>query len=150
MNGHIVANLICLHFNYCIDIGEFPHKFKHADIIPLHKKKEKSNKTNYRTVSILLNLSKIHEKLIYNRLYYYFDKILFPSQCGFCKGYSSQHCLIVMLENFNKSADNGNEFVVLSTDLTKTFDCIDYKHLIAKLFLYKFHQQLLIQFTHTY
>ena len=136
MNGHIVANLICLHFNYCIDIGEFPHKFKHADIIPLHKKKEKSNKTNYRTVSILLNLSKIHEKLIYNRLYDYFDKILFPSQCGFCKGYSSQHCLIAMLENFNKSAE--------------TFDCIDYKHLIAKLSCTKFHQQLLIQVTHTY
>ena len=138
MNGHIVANLICLHFNYCIDIAEFPHKFKDADIIPLHKKKEKSNKTNYRTVSIRLNLSKNHEKLIYNRLYDYFDKILFPSQCGFCKGYNSQHCLIAMLENFNKSADNGNEFVVLSTDLTKTFDCIDYKHLLLSFLVRSF------------
>ena len=69
MNAYIVANFICLHFNYCIDIGEFPVVFKHGDIKSLHKKKEKSNRTNYRTVSILPNLSKIDEKLIYNQLY---------------------------------------------------------------------------------
>ena len=91
-------NFICLHFNYCIDTGEFPQVFKHADITPVHKKKEKSGKTNYRPVSILPNNSKIYQKLIYNQLYDYFDKILFPSQCGF-KGYSCQRCLLAMLEN---------------------------------------------------
>ena len=39
MNSDIFANFICLHFNYCIDIGEFPQEFKSADIIPVHKKK---------------------------------------------------------------------------------------------------------------
>ena len=46
MNADIFANFICLHFSYCIDIGEFPHVFKDADIITVSKKKEKSNKTN--------------------------------------------------------------------------------------------------------
>ena len=85
MNSDIFANFICLHFNYCIDTGEFPQEFKNADIIPVHKKNEKSDKTNYRPVSILPNLSKIYEKLIYDQLYDYFDKILLPSQCGFRK-----------------------------------------------------------------
>ena len=125
---------IIIHFNYCIVIGEFPHEFRNADIIPVHKKKQKSDKTNYRPVSILPNLSKIYEKLIYNQLYDYFDKILLPSQCGFRKGYSFQHCLLAMLENFKKSVDDGNEFGALLTDLSKAFDCIDYKLLIAKLF----------------
>ena len=58
----------------------------------MHKKKEKSDKANYRPVSILPNFSKIYEKLIYNQLYDFFDKILLPSQCGSCKGYNSQHC----------------------------------------------------------
>ena len=105
MNADIFAN-----FNYCIDNGEFPQVFKHAGITLVHKKKEKSDKTNYRPVGILSNLCKIYEKLIYNQLHDYFDKILFPSQCGFRKGYSSQHCLLAMLENFKKFADNGNEF----------------------------------------
>ena len=49
-------------------------------------------------------------------------------------GYSSPHCL---LENFKKSADDGKEFGALLTDLSKAFDCIDHKHLIAKLFCYR-------------
>ena len=121
MNAHIVANLIYLHFNHGIDIGEFPQVFRHADIILLHKKKAKSNKNNYRNVNILPKLSKVHEKLIYNQLYDYFDKILFSGQCGFYKGYKYQHCLLAMLQNFNASADNGNEFMGLSTNLTEVF-----------------------------
>ena len=134
MNSDIFANFICLHFNYCIDTGEFPQEFKNADITPVHKKKEKSDKTNYKPVSILPNLSKIYEKLIYDQLHDYFDKILLPSQCGFRKGYSSQNCQLAILENFKKSADHGNEFGALLTDLSKAFDCIDHKLLIAKLF----------------
>ena len=96
----------------------------------------KSDKTNYRPVSILPNLPKVYEKLICDQLYDYFDKILLPSQCGFRKGYSSQNCLQAMLENFKESADNGNEFGALLTCLSKAFDCIDHKLLIAKVFCY--------------
>ena len=42
-----------------------------------------------------------------------------------------------MLQNFSTSADNGNEFMGLSTNLTEVFDFVDHKILIAKLFLYK-------------
>ena len=59
MNADIFANFICLRFNFCIDIGEFPQAFKNAHITPLHKKKEKSDKTNYGPVNILPSLSKI-------------------------------------------------------------------------------------------
>ena len=36
-------------------------------------------KKNYRPVSIVSNLSKIYEKLMYNQLYEYFDNKLFPN-----------------------------------------------------------------------
>ena len=137
MDSDIFANSICLHFKYCIDTGEFPQEFKNADIIPVHKKKEKSDKNNYKPVNLLPNLSKIYEKLIYSQLYDYFDKILLPSQCGFRKEYSSQHCLLALLKNFKKSVDDGNEFGALLTDLSEAFDCIGHKLLIAKLFCYR-------------
>ena len=38
MNAVIFANFICLHFNYCRDIGELPQVFKHADIMLVDKK----------------------------------------------------------------------------------------------------------------
>ena len=43
-----------------------------------------------------------------------------------------------MLENFKKSAEDGNEFGALLTNLSKAFDCIDHKLMIAKLFCYGF------------
>ena len=76
-------------------------------------------KKNYRPVSVLSKLSKIYEKLMYNQLYEYFDNILLPSQCGFRKGYSAQHCLLVMIEKFKEAIDRGYEFGALLTDLSK-------------------------------
>ena len=93
-------------------------------------------KENYRPISILSNLSKIYEKLMYNKLYDYFDNMLFPRQCGFGKGYIAQHCLLVMTEKFKETIDKGNEFGALLTDLSKTFDCINHPLLIAKLYNY--------------
>ena len=59
MNKDIFFNFITDHFNYCIAYGEFRNELKHADVIPVHKKNEKCDKTNYRPVSILTNISKI-------------------------------------------------------------------------------------------
>ena len=76
MNKNIFANFITDHLN---NFGEFPDELKHA-VIPVHKKNEKCDKTNYRPVSIL---TKIYEKLIYNQLSKYFDSLLVNNQCGF-------------------------------------------------------------------
>ena len=132
MNKYIFAGFIAKDFNDCVDKDVFPDDLKHADITPVHEKKDKSDKTNYRPVRILTNISKIYEKLIYNQLYDYFNGILSPSQYGFHKGYSTQYCLPVTLETFEESVDKGNEFGDLLTDLSKAFDCIDHKLFIAK------------------
>ena len=58
MNADVFAHFIRLHFNYCKDIGAFPQEFKNTNILTVHKKKEKSGKTNYRPASILPNLYK--------------------------------------------------------------------------------------------
>ena len=89
MNKEIFVSFIAKDFNNCVDKGVFPDDLKHADVTAIYKKKDKSDKTNYRLVSILSNISKIYEKLIYNQLYDYFDGILSPSQCGFRKGHNT-------------------------------------------------------------
>ena len=84
-------------------------------------------------MSILTNISKIYKKLLYDQLSKYFDSLLATNQCGFRKGFSSQYCVLVMLEKFKEALDRGNQFGALLTDFPKAFDCIDYKLLIAKL-----------------
>ena len=51
----MIATFMTENFNSCIDKGEFLSELKHVDIVPIHKKKDKSDKSNYRTVSILSN-----------------------------------------------------------------------------------------------
>ena len=73
---------------------------------------------------------------MYNQLYNYFDNIVSPNQFGVRKGHSAQQCRLVMIEKFKEATDKGHEFGALLIDLSKTFDCIDHKLLIAKLHSY--------------
>ena len=46
LNKDLIATSIVENFNFCIDQGEFPYELKHADIVPIHKKKDKSYSNN--------------------------------------------------------------------------------------------------------
>ena len=57
------------------------------------KKEDLLDKSNYRPVSILPFLSKVYEKVIYNKLPNYSDSFLKNILRGFQKAPSTQHAL---------------------------------------------------------
>ena len=59
-------------FNECIKVGNFPDCLKIAKVIALHKKGDYSDPENYRPISLLSTLSKVFEKLLYNRMIHFF------------------------------------------------------------------------------
>ena len=122
---------------------------KYAEVTPIHKKDDKTDKTNYRPISILPNLSKAYERLMYNQISPYFDSVFSKFQCGFRKGFNAQHCLLTMVEKWHKTLDEGGETGAVLTNLSKAFDCIDHNLLIAKLNAYGFEKRSL-EFTHSY
>ena len=113
-------------------------ELKYADITPIFKKDHKADKTNYRPITILPNLGKIYDLFMQNQMCPYLNQIFSKYQCGFRKGYNTQHCLMAMIEKWRKRLDIGGQAGALLTDLSKAFDCIDHELLIAKLHAYGF------------
>ena len=122
---------------------------KLANVTPLHKEGNRSEKDNYGPVSILTNLSKVFERCIYNQIAQFFDKLLSKHQCSFRKGHSVQHSLIVLLEKWEDSVDQGHVFGALLTDLSKAFDCLPHNLLIANLSAYGFDNKT-VRFVYDY
>ena len=113
--------------------GRFPDELKLAQVIPLFKKADPFDKTNYRTVSLLSHFSKVFERLIYNQINEYIEPFLSKILTGFRKSHNTQHSLLKMLENFKKTLDKGNSVSVIFVDLSKAFDILNLDLLIAKL-----------------
>ena len=111
---------------------------KKANITSVFKKGDRNSKDNYMPVSILPNISKIFERCIFRQLYSFMFEFLSKYQCGFRKGYSTQHGLLAMLEKWKSAVDKGKSFGALLTDLSKAFDCLPDELLLAKLHVYRF------------
>ena len=58
--------------NSSFSSGCFPSILKISKIIPIHKKESKLDVSNYRPISLLSNINKIIEKLMFQRLYSFF------------------------------------------------------------------------------
>ena len=140
-NIDIVSYFLYHNFNNSLSCSTFPTAMKYAEVTPIHKKDDKTDKENYRPISILPNLSKVYERLMYNQIYPYFQTTFSKFQCGFRKGFNAQHCLLAMVEKWRKTLDEGGETSAVLTGFSKAFDCTDHNLLIPKLNAYGFEQQ---------
>ena len=61
-------------YNLSFTTGVFPSILKVSKVIPIHKKDSKLTCSNYRPISLLSNLDKILERLMYNRVYKFLEK----------------------------------------------------------------------------
>ena len=91
--------------------------------------------SNYRPVSLLCSLSKVLEKIMYNRVISFLNEndVLFKYQFGFRKSHSTYLALTVLMDKLIKSLENGNYVVGVFLDFSKAFDTVDHKILLAKL-----------------
>ena len=115
--------------------GVFPSLLKTAKVVPVFKKDSKLDYSNYRPISLLSNIEKILEKLMYKRLYTFLNNnnIIYNLQFGFRQQYSTSHALINITENIRKALDYGNIGCGVFIDLQKAFDTVDHQTLLAKL-----------------
>ena len=69
-------------FNISLENSKFFDDWKTTRLTQIFKDGEKSDKSNYRRISVLPVISRLFEKLVFNQLYQYLDHndLLSPNQ----------------------------------------------------------------------
>ena len=125
-----LANLFNLSFMNCI----FFSVLKTEKVVPVFKEDSKLDYSNYRPISLLSNIEKILEKLMYKRLYTFLNNNnIYNLQFGFRQQYSTSHALINIIENIRKALDDRDIGCGAFVELQKAFDTVDHQTLLAKL-----------------
>ena len=72
-------------FNFSMESNTFTNDWKIAKIFPLFKNGERSDPSNDRPISVLLTISRVFKRLVYEQMYAYFigNKLIEPHQSGF-------------------------------------------------------------------
>ena len=117
-NSDVCAVPLTSIINAGIMIGKFEDSLKKAELLPLHKHEDATDKKNYRNISLLPIVSKIFEKILQKQSGSFTDTFLSPFLCGYRKGYP-QHALTLMLEKWRASLDRGGFGGAVLMDLSK-------------------------------
>ena len=100
------------------------------------KKLDPFQNENYRQVSLLPQISKVFERVIYKQINNFIENKISKCVSGFRKSHDTQHSLKVMLEKWKKPLDKEENISAIFMDLSKDFDIINHGLLLAKLKAY--------------
>ena len=124
--------------NTALSSGVFPVRLRYAIVEPIYKKGNKQDISNYRPISLLTSLSKVFEKIIYNRLYTHLEmnNILVQEQFGFRMKRSTEQAAFSLINCILTAMNNKQVVRGIFCDLHKAFDCVQHKILLDKLKFY--------------
>ena len=134
----IISEPLSKIFNTSINTGCYIDKLKLAKTIPIFKKGSRMLVSDYRPISLLSNLNKIMEKLIFKRIYEFLEKYhcLYDLQFGFRSKHSTIHTLISITESIRSALDESKSVCGIFVDLQKAFDTVNHDILLKKLYHY--------------
>ena len=138
----LFSGFIASDVNKCRNEGIYVDAFKKAEIGPLHEKHGRTEKSNYRPISVLSNVSKIYERCLHDQIILILIKYFQDINAVFVK-VLAHNILLTMVEKIKISRDNKQFCATILTDLSKTFDYTPYDLFIAKLNAYGFDQEAL-------
>ncbi|CAF0805508.1 unnamed protein product [Adineta ricciae] len=113
--------------------GTIPEEWGKSILIPIPKKGDLSNCSNYRTISLINHTGKVLLIVLMNRLKAYLDPYLSEEQAGFRRDRSTIHQILMLRLLAEKAKRQGKKIYNCFIDFQKAFDTIKHKIIWATL-----------------
>ena len=133
--AHELSSPLCSLFDQFLSLGAVPDIWKEVHVGPIPKGGDRTAVSNYRPISLLSNINKGLERIVFKHLYNHFleNDILTPLQSGFIPGDSAVNQLLFLYNTFCKALDAGKEVRVNFCHISKAFDRVWHAGLIHVL-----------------
>ena len=132
-----IKKLILDHFNTCLQTGNMPDAWKHAEVFTiLRDGKPSTDPESYRPISLTPHTGKLFERIINTRLEHYLElnNKLPNLQTGFRRGRSTTDNLVYITERMKEALRErrvGRHFTYF--DVKRAFDRVWHTKLLSKL-----------------
>ena len=135
-----LAPVFCRLFRLILISCTYPSSWKHALVQPVPKKGDRSNPSNYRPIALTSAVAKVFETLLNSHFIKHLESnnLLSDHQYGFRKARSTGDLLSYLTHVWSSSLKNFGESFVVALDISKAFDRVWHKALLAKLPAYGF------------
>ena len=120
-------------FNICFRTGSLPDEWKITNIVPAHKKGDKTCIENYRPISLTTIVSKIFEKCIRNEIYSHCKDRIHETQHGFVPNKSCSTQLLLFSHDILLGLNSCELIDVVHFDFAKAFDSVNHDIILNKL-----------------
>ena len=117
----------------CLQNSSLPKEWLVHCITPVYKSGSKELMTNYRPISLPCIVSKILERLVYNKIMPFLLNSFSTYQFGFLPKRSTTQQLLLVLNTIHKAIHTSKAVDILYLDFRKAFDTVSHGKLLGKL-----------------
>jgi len=116
----VVVYPLFLIFNQSFKTGVLPYDWKLAEVTAVHKKGSKTDRSNYRPVSLTSVCCKLLESLVRDHMIDKNRLLQYNKQYGFIKGRSTSLQLLHIMDKWTEYLEQGGQIDVMYSDFWKS------------------------------
>ena len=120
-------------FNLVYNVGCIPSEWKTSNVVPVHKKDDKSDIENYRPISLISLVMKVFERVLYEELLNRTEDKIDPRQHGFLRNKSCNTNLLSFTNSVAFTLHDKIGVDVVYFDFAKAFDTVTHDLILNKL-----------------
>ena len=109
--------------------GEWPKDWCRAVFIPIPKKGNLKECSNYRTISLIVHASKVLLKIIKGKIKLHYDREMAEEQAGFVEGNGTREQIVNIRIITEKCRYQNIPLYMCFIDYAKAFDCVSHTKL---------------------